>query len=132
MMKSISQIKKENEIRRRNLNEAKIQIVEQLKKMGALKIILFGSFASGEINKRSDLDFIVVMPPTKSGWEWTNEIYESLDRKVSADIIAYTPEEFERMKKESIFVRYAVKTGINYYEKKSLRRSKTLVDSSNR
>ncbi len=55
MMKSVLQIKEEIELRRQNLNEAKIQIVEQLKKMGALKIILFGSSVSGEINKRSDL-----------------------------------------------------------------------------
>ncbi len=110
-MKSIAQIKEGIELRRKKLNDARTHIVKQLRKMGALKIILFGSSVSGNINETSDLDFIVVMPSTKSGWEWVNDIYKKVDRKVSADIIAYTSEEFEKMKKESSFVQYVLKTG---------------------
>ena len=110
-MKTVAQMKECIGLRKKKLNEARIHIVNQLKKMGALKIILFGSSVSGNISNTSDLDFIVIMPPTKSGWEWVNEIYKNIDRKVSADIIAYTAEEFEKMKRESPFVQYALKTG---------------------
>jgi predicted nucleotidyltransferase len=110
-MKTIAQIQKDIETRRRKLDDAKTHIVKQLKKLGALRIILFGSIVTGNITPTSDLDFIVIMPSTKTGWKWVNEIYDKVDRKVSADIIAYTPAEFERMKKESSFVKYALKTG---------------------
>jgi len=110
-MKTITQIKERIALRRNKLNEAQAVIVEQLKRMGALKIILFGSSVSGNITNTSDLDFVVIMPSTKTGWEWVNEIYEKVDRKVSADIIAYTPEEFEEMKMNSTFLRRVLQTG---------------------
>jgi len=97
--------------------KARDYIVNQLKELGALKIFQFGSTINGDINLRSDLDLIVIMPPTKTGWEWMNEIYESVDRMVGADIIVYAPDEFEMMLKESSFVRHAIKTGKKIYEK---------------
>jgi predicted nucleotidyltransferase len=110
-MKTITELKKRIELRKKKLNAATDHIVKQLKKMGALRIILFGSSVTGDIGETSDLDIIVVMPASKSGWEWVNEIYTKIDRKISADIIAYTPDEFERMKQESPFVQYALETG---------------------
>ncbi|MEN2983656.1 MAG: hypothetical protein ABDH25_01350 [Dictyoglomaceae bacterium] len=44
-------------------------MLEELKKLGASKIILFGSLAHG------DVDLLVIMPNTKSGKEWSNLIY---------------------------------------------------------
>lgn len=44
-------------------------ILEELKKLGALKIILFGSLIHGDVDVNSDLDLLVIMPNTKSGKE---------------------------------------------------------------
>ncbi|MCS7202697.1 MAG: nucleotidyltransferase domain-containing protein [Dictyoglomus sp.] len=44
-------------------------ILEELKKLGALKIILFGSLVHGDVDVNSDLDLLVIMPNTKSGKE---------------------------------------------------------------
>ncbi len=43
--------------------------------MGAQKIILFGSLASGDVDVNSDLDLFVLMPSAKTGKEWTDIIY---------------------------------------------------------
>jgi len=117
-MKTIVQIKEKVYEKRIKLQKARDYIVNQLKELGALKIFQFGSTITGDISLRSDLDLIVIMPPTKTGWEWMNEIYENIDRMVGADIIAYTPDEFDKMLKESSFVRHAIKTGKKIYEKK--------------
>lgn len=51
-------------LQRKNERKAKLQasldsIVSQLKSLGALKVILFGSFAKGEVDVNSDLDLLV-------------------------------------------------------------------------
>ena len=116
-VKTLTQIKKRVFERRVRLQRARDLIVNQLKELGALRIFQFGSTINGEISLASDLDLIVIMPPTKTGWEWMNLIYESVDRTIGADIIVYTPDEFEKMLKESSFVRHAIKTGRKIYEK---------------
>ena len=116
-VKTLTQIKKRVFERRVRLQRARDLIVNQLKELGALRIFQFGSTINGEISLASDLDLIVIMPPTKTGWEWMSLIYESVDRTIGADIIVYTPDEFEKMLKESSFVRHAIKTGRKIYEK---------------
>lgn len=111
-MKSISELRTHVEVRRKKLNDAKLHIAGQLRALGAQKIVLFGSVATNTITNSSDLDLLVVMPLGKTGWQWTNEIYEKVERKVSADIVAYNLDEFEKMKEESSFVKYALMTGI--------------------
>jgi predicted nucleotidyltransferase len=44
-------------------------ITRQLIELGAVKIILFGSLAEGNVDVYSDLDLFVIMPSTKSGDE---------------------------------------------------------------
>jgi len=57
--------KKEGE--REKLQTSLDSIVSQLRNIGALKIILFGSLAEGDIDVYSDLDLLVIMPSTMSG-----------------------------------------------------------------
>jgi len=45
-----------------------------------------------------------------------DEIYSTLIPNVALDILVYTPEEFEAMKTENVFVRNAVKEGKILYE----------------
>lgn len=78
------------------------------------KMILFGSQATGKVHRDSDVDLILVSktfqkkrrlarsPPLYLRW--------TLDYPV--DFLCYTPEEFERKKKQIGIVKQAVKEGI--------------------
>jgi predicted nucleotidyltransferase len=86
-------------IGRKDKRKAKLQksldlIVPQLKNMGALKIILFGSLVKGDVDVNSDIDLFVLMPSTKTGREWMDLIYRTVERKVASNIIVYNEEEF--------------------------------------
>ncbi len=79
------------------------------------KILLFGSRAKGTFKKTSDYDFLLVSPEFKKwGWEERSAKVYFLKRNIPAsmDIFCYTPEEFERKKKQMGIVQQAVKEGI--------------------
>lgn len=106
---------------RKEEREAKLQksldlIVTQLKNMGALKIILFGSLAKGDVDVNSDIDLFVLMPATKSGKEWMDLIYRTVERKVAANIIVYNQEEFYDKLPSSRFLANILE-GKVFYEK---------------
>ena len=78
------------------------------------KIFLFGSRASDSFRKDSDIDLVIV----SSDFEDMNFIergarmynYWNLDYPV--DFLCYTPEEFNKLKKEITIVKKAVQEGI--------------------
>lgn len=79
------------------------------------RIILFGSRATGKAKKDSDYDFIIISPKFKKiDWEERSTKAYHLKRNIPAamDIICYTPEEFEKKKKQLGIVQQAVKEGI--------------------
>lgn len=88
------------------------------KKYGVEKVILFGSRVSGKSNKDSDVDLIVVSKDFVGRsilkrspglyLEW--HLNSNLDYPV--DFLCYTPEEFNKLKKQITIVREAVKEGI--------------------
>ncbi len=102
--------------RQRRLEQALKATLHKLREMGAIKIILFGSYASGIIRRWSELDMIVIMPSTKSGKEWFKDIYDRVDVDLPVDIPPFTREEFERKIVTSSFIRYALKTGKVLYD----------------
>ncbi|MCX7668103.1 MAG: nucleotidyltransferase domain-containing protein [Atribacterota bacterium] len=61
--------------REEKLQEALKRIIIQLREWGALKVILFGSPARGIVDSQSDLDLLVIMPPSKTSKEWMDQIY---------------------------------------------------------
>jgi predicted nucleotidyltransferase len=73
------------------------KIVKQIvKKFHPEKIILFGSYASGDANPDSDIDLLVVMSVEGLKREKAVEIGVALHNiKIPKDIIVTTPEEFE-------------------------------------
>jgi predicted nucleotidyltransferase len=77
-------------------------------------ILLFGSRARSEQLKESDYDLIVVSEKFRGVpfLERLYMLYELWDLKQRADILAYTPEEFEQKKNEIGVVRKAVEEGI--------------------
>lgn len=84
-------------------------------KMGARKVILFGSMVRDNAGLSSDLDLLIVMDSDLDFIERTAEIYRRLKPEVGADIMVYTPEELERMKTNP-FIRRVISEGRVLYE----------------
>ena len=117
-MKTLRDIRERKEKRRKALEQSLPSIVEQLKALGALKVILFGSLVRGDTGSWSDLDLIAVMPPSLSGKEWRRKIYGQVDRGIACDIAVYNEKELEETIPISSFLRHALREGRIIYEKK--------------
>lgn len=78
------------------------------------KMILFGSIAKGKSHKDSDIDLIIVSNKFKGKKSFKRSLgfykYWNLDYPV--DFLCYTPEEFDKLKRQITIVREAVKEGI--------------------
>lgn len=116
-MVSLVERQKKREERRKALERNCHLIVEQLKALGALKVILFGSLARGEVGLWSDLDLIAVMPSSLSSKEWMRKIHLEVEREIACDIVAYNEKELEETIPSSSFLRHALKEGRTIYEK---------------
>lgn len=81
------------------------------------KVILFGSYTIGRRDLFTDLDLIVIMVSDKDLVHRTADLYQKLQVSVDLDLLVYTPDEFES-KRNSPFLRYALKSGQVLYEKK--------------
>ena len=75
------------------------------------RVILFGSLASGEVGPWSDIDLVVVMDTDKPFWERLKETRRLLQPRVGADILVYTPQEFERLCRDRSFFREGILRG---------------------
>ena len=94
------------------------ELVEELKAYGAEKIILFGSAARGEMDAYSDMDLVVVKPTTMGFVERLGDVVRKCRSVLNADIIVYTPEEFQRMQEmENPFIEGVLRDGKVLYEK---------------
>jgi predicted nucleotidyltransferase len=72
------------------------------------KIILFGSAASGKMQRWSDVDLAIVKDTKRRFFDRIGEtlkLLRPIENKPPLDIIVYTPKEFRRMARESCFVR---------------------------
>ena len=122
MDSSLKQVRAEKKQRGRALKKTLERVTRYLIDQGALKIVLFGSFAGVENLRRTrrgaDLDILCVMPPFLSGRKWMARIYAETDRDVDCDILAFTEDELERALPVSGFVRRALETGRILYEKR--------------
>jgi len=84
------------------------------KKIDINKIILFGSRAYGKPNRWSDFDLMIISKNFRRKKFRYRSLgfykYWNLDYPV--DFICYTPEEFNRLKKQITIVKEAVENGI--------------------
>lgn len=69
------------------------------------KIVLFGSYCSGEVSEWSDIDLVIVRETEAPFLDRTRRVLELLKPQVGVDILVYTPDEFERLSQERAFVR---------------------------
>jgi predicted nucleotidyltransferase len=91
-------------------------IIDTFKSVNPQKIILFGSVAREEADRFSDIDLIIVYRTQKRFLDRLEELYRHWNIDRAVDILAYTPEEYEVLLKESDFVREAVEKGRVIYE----------------
>jgi predicted nucleotidyltransferase len=84
-----------------------------------LKVILFGSFARGDVTYDSDVDLLVVLPHVENKREMRVAIRRALRRApVAKDIIVTTPEEIERRGDiVGTILRPALREGVTLYER---------------
>ncbi len=118
-METLKKLRQRKELRKKELDRNLERIKKQLIDMGAIKIILFGSYAQGQVRSSSDIDLLAIMPSDKPGRDWMGKIYEEVEREVDCDIIAYTWKELEEKIPVSRFLRYALNTGKVIYERES-------------
>lgn len=85
--------------------------------MGSLKVILFGSLATGEVDVNSDIDLLAIMPETKRGKEWSRLIYDKVERGIASDIIVFNKIEFEKELPTNSFLKQIIESGKVVYEK---------------
>ncbi len=95
------------------------EIVAILRPYNPERIILFGSRARGEADELSDYDLIVIKRTDRSFVERLHDIVPYLVQlKRPADILVYTPDEFDRM--ENIGLGWIVRQeGVTLYERTS-------------
>ncbi len=116
-MSKLKEILRKKMEREKRLEASMESITKQLAALGALKVILFGSLATGTVDVYSDLDLLVVMPSAKTGKEWMGIVYGNVERDVDADIIVYNQEEFRERLPSSSFLRHILDHGSVVYEK---------------
>lgn len=127
-MKTLEELLQRKQARRAALQQALPKILGQLKALGARKVILFGSFARGEVGPRTDLDLLAVMPSERTSRRWMEIIYSTVQRPVACDILAYNEEELRQMVPASRLIRRILQEGKVVYETASQGGSSTVVD----
>jgi len=80
------------------------------------RILLFGSQARGDADEYSDIDVIIVYPTEKRFLDRLKELYMAWNMPIAIDILAYTPDEYRKMKAENIFVQEVEKESEVLYE----------------
>jgi predicted nucleotidyltransferase len=87
-------------------------VKEVIKKLNPKLIILFGSFASNEINEGSDIDILVVADFKEDFLDRIKILMDLNKFGIPIEPIGYTNEEFEEMKKKNnLFVEEVLKKG---------------------
>jgi len=84
------------------------------KKLQINKMIFFGSRVSGDPNRWSDIDLIIISPEFRRK-KFRNRalgFYKCWNLDYPVDFLCYTPEEFKKKSKQVTILREAVKNGI--------------------
>ena len=97
-------------ISQEKINEVINRIV---KNINPEKIILFGSYASGNPSEESDLDILIVKEMRMPRYKRSREVKKHLrGMKIPIDVIVYTKKEIKKWKNtETAFINQAIKQG---------------------
>jgi len=100
------------------MDRRKARLIEQLREFKqrnkVSKLYLFGSAASGQMHKWSDVDLLVVSRRFrgKGLLQRAPGLYMRWNLDYPVDFLCYSPEEFNRLRKQITIVREAVESGI--------------------
>lgn len=83
-------------------NQIKSAVLPILKKYGVLKSALFGSYASGEQDRKSDVDILVKLPRGSSLFELV-DLRDELKNKLKREVDVVTYDSVHPRLKRSIF-----------------------------
>lgn len=97
--------------RKKNLKEELLRIKRALIKLGAKKIILFGSLAHDVVGRTTDIDLLVIKDTKASFSERLDEVYSKVVPRMATDIMVYTQDEIDDLSKWNIFIRRVLKEG---------------------
>jgi len=83
----------------------------------ANQVILFGSYARGDANENSDVDFMIIAESDLPRYKRSRELYKIFKPyPFGMDLIVYTPQEIEKAKKSPIsFVSNVLREGKTLY-----------------
>jgi len=83
---------------------------------GALRVIVYGSFARGEVGADSDLDLLVVVPEDGLGFvERLAHLYALAQPTLPCDLLAYTEGQLSALAEASDLVATALREGRAVY-----------------
>ncbi len=84
------------------------------------KILVFGSLVTGSIHAWSDIDLVIVKETELPFWQRLRQTRKLLHPQVGTDILVYTPEEFEQLRRDRpFFQEEIVSQGEVIYERSS-------------
>lgn len=113
-------LKKRRERYRQQLRETLARLMEVLAADPAVhQVILFGSYARGRADLRTDLDLVVVQSSEQDFLTRMAELHRRIGPlPVDVDILVYTPQEWEGVQ-DTPFGRQVMREGKVLYEKVS-------------
>ncbi len=97
------------------LSEAR-RLADQLRALGAVRVVLFGSLARGNVSLFSDIDLLALFDDPRSPRELTRWVYSVIDSSESVDILAYSSEDFDRLRQRP-FWKHALQHSQVLYER---------------
>ncbi|ABU57398.1 MULTISPECIES: nucleotidyltransferase domain-containing protein [Roseiflexus] len=92
------------------------RLADQLRALGAVRVILFGSLARGGVSLFSDIDLLALFENSRSPRELTRWVYSVIDSSESIDILAYSIDDFERIRQRP-FWKHALQHAQVLYER---------------
>jgi len=113
-------IERSGEVREK-IDEYVREIVEKLRPS---LVVLFGSFASGDINEGSDVDILVVADFKEKFLDRIKALMDLNRFQIPIEPVGYTPEEFEEMKRRgNLFVAEVLERGKILFESEPIQRA---------
>jgi predicted nucleotidyltransferase len=82
------------------VDEIRRRIQEHLEGTRVVRAILFGSFARGDADVVSDVDLVLIEPTTAPFVERGLRHLPLFRMGVGVDLLVYTPEEYEKLRRE--------------------------------
>jgi len=90
---------------------------EVIKRLHPHLIVLFGSFATGDINEGSDIDILVIADFKENFLDRIRTLIDINTFKIPIEPVGYTPEEFQEMKrKKNPFILEVIEKGKVLYK----------------